>query len=158
MYRYSQDHSRHISLHDCRAEKMALEGGIWSVTFPNGIWVTPDHEENLTQNVVRTSEAQVDFSIQDEDMDGITIYVYRRGRKGKTWREEWEAQKFIDAVNQGAFQLEFLYDYRQMGAPYRLYRCMVWFAQKPYCYECDVYLHAEKAVYRWNELRFDRIW
>ena len=158
MYRHNQNHSRHISLHDCRAERMALENGVLSLTFPDGIWVTPEHEENPTQNVVRTGEAQVDFTILDEEIDGITVYVYRRGRKGRVWREEWEAQNFIDAVNEGSFQLEFLYDYRQKGAPYRLYHCVVWFEQRPYCYECELYLHTESAVYRWNELRCDRIW
>lgn len=153
-----QDHSRHISLHDCRATQMTLEKGVLSLTFPEGIWVTPDHEANPTGNVVRTGEARVEFTIADEEIDGITVYVYRCGRNKKVWREEWEIQSFMDAVNDGSFQLEFLYDYRQNGGAYRLYQCMVWFDTKPYCRECELYLHTEQESYCWKELRPDHTW
>ena len=55
MYRHNQNHSRHISLHDCRAERMTLENGVLSLIFPDGIWVTPEHEENAKCGAYRRS-------------------------------------------------------------------------------------------------------
>ena len=156
MYTHNEENNRFISLHDCRAEKMRLENGWLSFFFPNGIWVMDDHPENSSEHTVRTDSARADFKILDEELVGIQIFLFRKSRGGKVIREEWETENFINAVNEGAFRVELIDRYD--GFQSVLFKGEVRFDQPPYRHECEIILPVEKEVYRWNELRYDRVW
>lgn len=145
-----------VSLHDCRADKMFFRNGILSFEFSNGYWVLPDHPQNHSEKIVRTGRAKIEFQIIDEEINGVTCYIFKVSRGGKVIREEWEMCNLINAVNNGTFQIEFIDEYE--GYQSRLYKCWIWFGVKPYHYECEIILHNENIAYFWNELQYDHIW
>lgn len=155
MYKHCDLDDSYISLHDCRAEKMKFQDGILSFGFPEGFWVTEKHSQNHSDTTVRTNSSQVDFQIIDEEIDGIEIYLFKKNRK-KIVRDDWEPMNFINAVNAGDFQVEFITQYK--GYQSYLFKCMIWFDVKPYHAECEIILRSENALYCWNELRYDRAW
>ncbi len=152
MYRLQDSNGSQISLHDCRANNMYFENGILSFVFPDGFWVLPDHAQNESENVVRTDCARVDFHLVDE----TTIYVFEQSITGSVIRKEWKLDRFIQAVNDGTFQLEFIDEYKAYQS--RLFKCWVWFKKKPYHYECELLLPCEEVTCFWNNLRYDRVW
>lgn len=156
MYKYRDTNSVNISLHDCRAEHIQFEHGVLSFSFSEGFWILPGHPQNKSEDCVRTDASQVDFQIIDEDFDGITIYVFKKNWNGKTIREEWKLKNFLDEVNHGRFQVEFIDEYKSYQS--RLFKCWLWFDVKPYHYECEIILRSENATYCWNELIYERVW
>lgn len=146
----------HISLHDCHADKMSFKDGTLSFEFSDGFWVLTEHPKNESEHVIRTDTSRVDFQIIDEEIDGIEIYVFKKGRNRKVIREEWETEKFISAVNSGDFRIEFLYEYKCYQS--RLFKCCLWFDEKPCHYECEIILYSENTIYLWNNLRYDCVW
>lgn len=145
-----------FSLHDCRAERISFTDRILSFFLSEGFLVSPQHPQNSTENWVRTDAAQVNFFILDEAIDGITVYLFRKTRGGKTVREEWEPDKFFRAVNNGTYQLEFISRYE--GFQSLLFQCAVWFDRAPYHMECELILHTDRTEFCWNRLREDRPW
>lgn len=156
MYKHCDSNDCYISLHDCHAEKMSFDNGILSFVFPDGFWITQQHSLNSSENTVRTSSSQVDFQIIYEEVDGIEISVFRKKRNGMVIREDWEAMNFINAVNAGDFKIEFISQYKSYQS--YLFKCWVLFDRKPYHSECEIILHSESALYRWNDLRYDCCW
>lgn len=156
MYEHRDLNDYYISLHDCHAEKMNFDNGVLSFVFPDGFWITEQHPQNESNNIVRTNSSQVDFQIIDEEIDGIEIYVFRKSRGKKVIREEWELVNFINAVNNGDFRVEFITQYKSYQS--FLFKCWVWFDKSPYHSECEMILHSESAAYNWNQLCYDRIW
>lgn len=153
MYKYRKQNDQNISLHDCRAEKMSMKDGTLSFIFPDGLWILDQHPDNVSEDIVKTDLAQVDFQIIDEEIDGVEIFLFKKNKSGKVIREEWESANFINAVNDGTFQVEFLYKYQ--GYQSVLYKCWVWFDGTPYNYECEITLHTENITYSWNEIVYD---
>lgn len=156
MFKHCDTDDRYITLHDCHAEKMSFDNSILSFTFPDGFWVMDQHPHNKSDHTVRTGLTQVDFQIIDEEIDGITIYIFRKGKTGKAVREEWEPANFMSAVNSGNYRVEFITQYKSYQS--FLFKCWVWFNHSPHHAECEIILHSENVAYRWNELCYDRIW
>lgn len=156
MYKHQELNNSFISLHDCRAENMKYNQGVLSFVFSDGFWVLEQHPENESKDCVRTDLAQVDFQIIDEEIDGVEIYIFRKSKNGKVIREEWELENFMNAVNCGDFQVEFITRYESYQSI--LYKCWVWFDKAPYHYECEIILHTENVIYHWNQLRYDFTW
>ncbi|MBQ8003377.1 MAG: hypothetical protein IJ297_08045 [Clostridia bacterium] len=156
MYKHIETDDTLFSIHDCYAEKMCLNDGVLTVTFPNGFWVLEKHPQNESDNIVRTDDARVDFKIIDDGFDAIEIFVFKQQDKIKAIRKYWETEKFINAVNNGAFKLEFIDCYKRYQ--YILFKCQLWFDKEPYHAECEIILHTDKAVYNWNSLCYDRVW
>ena len=151
MYKHCDLEDRYISLHDCHAEKINFNDGILSFAFPDGFWVTQQHNQNNSDTAVRTDSAQVDFPIIDGDVDGIEFYVFKDNS-----REAWEPIEFINAVNGGDFTVEFITPYKSYQS--YLFKCWIWFEKAPHHLECEIVLSSENAVYRWNTLRYDCSW
>ena len=156
MYKYSDLDDSYISLHDCQAEKIKFDHGVLSFFFPEGFWIAGQHPQNKLEEIVRTDAAQVDFSIIDEDIDGSEISVFKKSKRGKVIREDWEPINFIDAVNCGDYRVEFITQYKSYQSI--LFKCWVWFEKSPYHYECEIILHTEQVTYNWNQLRYDCVW
>ncbi len=145
-----------ISLHDCRAEKMKFEDGKLSFLFSNGIWITNRHPKNESGNTVRTGLAQVDISVLDGVIESVFVYIFRKNRRGNVIREEWEAESFINAVNDGSFSVEFITTYQSYRSI--LFKCEARSEQKPYRLECEMIIDCEQVEYCWNELRYECVW
>ncbi len=156
MYKHIETDDRFFSIHDCYAEKVYFNDGVLSFVFPNGFWVTNEHLLNRSENIVRTDEASVDFTIMDEEFDGISIHIFKKQNERTAIREEWGTENFINAVNHGEFKVEFIDCYKTNQ--YLLFKCQVRFDRKPYYEECEIILHTDKAVYNWNSLRYDCTW
>lgn len=156
MYKQCDSDDTYISLHDCRAEKMIFDKGVLSFVFPDGFWVSGQHPQNESDHTVSTTSSQVDFQIIGQDIDGIELSVFRENPDGTVIREEWAPAKFMDAVNAGAFQIEFLMQYK--GYHSFLFKCWVWFTEAPYHSECEIILNCENVAYLWNQLQYDCIW
>ena len=155
-YQHQELNDCFISLHDCRAEKIVYDHGILSFVFPNGFWITPQHPENHSDTAVRTDLSQVDYKIPNDPFCEIEISVFRKTFGKKVFRESWEIAKFINAVNSGTFQLEFVTQYK--GFQSILHKGYIWFDKKPYHRECEIILPTDCAVYRWNQLHYDAKW
>ena len=142
MYHYNVINNEHVGLHDCRANKISWDENILSFYFPDGIWIWD------VGDAVKTDVAQVDFEIMDKEVDSVDIFLFKKNRSGKVIREEWGLENFINAVNNEIFELEFLYKYQ--GYQSILYKCCVWFDRAPYHYECEIIMHTENMICRWN--------
>lgn len=156
IYQHCDLDDNYICLHDCHAEKMAFDDGVLSFIFPEGFWVFPEHPLNHSDNTVRTNSSQADFQILDKEIDGISVYVFQKNRRGKVIRVDWEPENFINAVNAGDFRVEFLTRFKSYQ--FYLFKCWVWYDKSPYHLECEILLHSENVSYCWNELRYDRRW
>lgn len=156
MYKHVETDDKLVSIHDCYAEKMSFDNSVLSFVFQNGFWVLEKHPANESDNIVRTDKARVDFCVIDEEFDGITIFVFKKQNERTAIREEWEAESFINAVNDGAFKLEFIDCYKTNQ--YLLFKCQLKFDKEPYWEECEIILHTEKARFYWNDLRYDKVW
>ncbi len=145
-----------ISLHDCRADKIIFENGILSFYFPNGFVVTSQHIKNQSDNTVYTDCSQVDFPIADKDINGIEIYIFSKRKSGEIIREARKVQSFINDVNSGKYEVEFITQYK--SAYSILFKCWIWFDNEPYHSECEIILNSNNGVYLWNNLRDDCKW
>ena len=154
MYHFQEKDGLQFSLHDCRAEQMRFSEHIMSFVFPDGVWALPGCTHNESGNTVRTDCAQVDFHIIDAEE--VSVYLFKPSVTGAIVRTEWELDRFMQAVNDGKYQVEFIDAYQ--GYQSQLFKCWVWFDRKPYHYECELLLPCEEATYRWNRLRYDRVW
>lgn len=137
-------------LHDCIAEKAALEGNVLTFFFPEGIWVPESHKANAAGKTVRTDAAKACYHLAD---DGETaVYVFKEKKNGKTVRKEWPLSKLLDKLNSGELRLEFLCEYRDWHR--RLIECWLWDEAHSWR-ACEIRFTAEPLYYCWNRLRED---
>lgn len=155
-WKHSDTDESKLSLHDCRADRVILEDGTLSFSFPDGFWVTDQHPENPTGKTVRTGPARVDYLLREESGDDVTVSVFRDLRWPWSLRTKWELQKLLDAINEKHWELEFLYQYP--GGWDRIIEGWFWFQRKPWHLECQLRLDVKQVRYRWNELRKDAQW
>ena len=147
-------HDSELTLHDCIAEKILYKDGVLQFSFPDGFWVTPNHNKNDLGKTVKTDASQVDFLV--DDINDIEIHVYTRTIFKNTKVEFWDAGDLINAINCGKCTIEFIYQYRNFFE--QMWRCALHFERKPYYRECQLYIPETKATYRWNNLLSDREW
>ena len=156
MYNHSELSNENIVLHDCYANSMNYENGVLSFVFPEGFWVTPQHNKNDSDKIVRTDLSQVTFDLLDRVAEDVRIYIFRRNKNADTVREEWELDNFINKVNSGFFKVEFIDEYKTYQS--NLYKCWVHFDNEPYHYECEIIIDTENVTYNWNRLRYECEW
>ena len=149
-----------ISLHDCRAERMELDGDDLVIYFPDGFWITPaspyiDHDTPL-----KTGSAQV--RIQSPGpfpaLDSIDIHRPIRlfGKELLCRRFQPEAEDFLKLINAPAFELEFINEYRNSVSA--LYECWIWRKGRGMFAECQFHTVFQNVEYCWNEILPDREW
>jgi len=152
MYQYSDRNEKDdISLHDCRATKIALKDGILTFVFKEGFWVLEGNRNNFHKKLSYTDEAEVRFRTLYEDMESnITIYVFTDTKEeNKAIRESVPFDRFMEQIN-GGMELEFLYSYK--GYQSFIFECWLWFDEEPYHKECVVIVSADQVTYHWNML------
>lgn len=154
IYKYCDNEDSHISLHDCRATSASINDGILSFYFSDGFWVGENHANNYLKKTVSTDKSKVDFHLACKNEDDVTIYVFTEEKNGKTIREEYDLKNFISCINNGTYELEFLYPYK--GYNSIIFCCYIWFDEKPYSKECELVISTSKIVYYWNQLCEDR--
>ncbi len=156
MFNHSEFNNEHITLHDCCANSMNYENGVLSFVFPEGFWVTPQHNKNDSDKIVRTDLSQVDFELLDRVVEDVRVYIFRENENADTIREEWELEDFINKVNAGIFKVEFIDEYKTYQS--YLYKCWVRFEDEPYHYECEIIIDTKNVAYNWNKLRYECEW
>ena len=150
-------HGKELTLHDCISDNISYKDNNLRFYLPDGFWITPNHEENSSEKVVRTDAAVVDFLV--EDIDEITVRVFTR----RTWCwstketvENWHMDQLISAINSKKCTIEFITQYRTYGE--QMWYCVIHSKKKPYYKACQIYLPNTTATFCWNNLRLDREW
>ena len=142
MYKYIENGIGKVGLHDCRTNHISYADEIFSVDFPEGFYILNKSEPN------RSGKAKMQCHIIDEDIDGISVYIYKKNVFGKVIREDW-TDTFVSAVNDETFEFEFVNTYN--GYQCILFKGYVWFDKKPYHRECEIELHTDQITYMWND-------
>ena len=142
MYKYITNEDKKIGLHDCRTTHMSYEKQTLSFDFPEGFYILNEEE------TVLSGMSKMECHIIDEEIDGISIYIYRKNSSQEVIREDW-TDKFISAVNDGSFEFEFVTTYKSYQ--HILFKGYVWFDKEPYSMECEIELHIDRISYMWNE-------
>lgn len=157
-YKYHDGKDSNISLHDCRATRASVNNGILSFYFPDGFWIGENHSENYLKKTVSTDESKVDFHLTHKSDDDVTIHIFTDTdeKNGKAIREKCGLKNFINFINDGSYELEFLYLYK--GYKSIIFYCWIWFDETPYSKECELIISTSKIMYYWNGLCEDRLW
>lgn len=134
--------NEYVGLHDCRIDHIKCNNQNIVFEFSNGYYVLENKEPKLT------GSAEMKCHIIDEEIDGISVFIYRKDSSGKVVREDW-SDNFIAAVNDGTFEFEFVTTYRSYQ--HILFKGYVWFDVTPYHMECEIELHTDDIFYSWNE-------
>ena len=142
MYKYITNEDKKIGLHDCRTTHMSYEKQTLSFDFPEGFYILNEEE------TVLSGMSKMECHIIDEEIDGISIYIYRKNSSQEVIREDW-TDNFISAVNDGSFEFEFVTTYKSYQ--HILFKGYVWFDKEPYSMECEIELHIDQISYMWNE-------
>lgn len=151
------DHDeKHLSLHDCVAERAYFENGKLVFEFRDGFWIAPDHPDSNLSEVVRTDFSKVEYTLEDGADYDVTVYVFKRSFGKKTVGSEWTVEELVDKINSGKCKLEFLYQYLDYSA--RMVECDLHFDKKPYHQECIMKISAPETRYYWNNLQADKPW
>lgn len=156
VYKHCDTDDTFITLHDCYADSIYIDKGVISFYFKNGFWVTSGHEYNNFSETVRTDASKVDFCLEQENREELTVYIFKKNFFGSTVRKEWSFGKLADLVNNRGFSLEFLYQYKSFNA--QIIDCWLHFDKRPYSYECQLKIPANNAVYFWNDLCENKTW
>ena len=146
----------YITLHDCKVTRAYLRDGILGFDFEDGFWISPDHPHSNFTQLVKTDASKVEYLLEDGDGYDVTVYVFKRNFFGKTIRTEWTVCDFVQKVNCGECEPEFLYQYIDGIA--RIVECVLNFKKKPYYGECQMKIYASKVNYYWNNLCEDITW
>ena len=142
MREYGIAENETVELHDCRTNHIRFADGVMTFEFPAGFCVLNGSEPR------RTGKAEMQCRILDPDIDGISVFLYKKTPKGNVLRRDW-SDLFLPAVNDGTYEFEFVTTYRSYQR--MLFKGYVWFDTKPYHMECEIELHTDRIFYRWDE-------
>lgn len=148
-------HGKELTLHDCISDKISFKDNILRFYLPDGFWVTPHHEKNSSEKVVRTDASAVDFSV--EDIGDIIVRVFTRHRWlgfRNTSVELWDMGRLISKVNSGKCTIEFIAQYKSHYE--QMWHCAIRSKKKPYYRECQLHIPNTDATFYWNNLCLDR--
>ena len=146
-----------ISLHDCRAEDVRLEGDKLTIRFPDGFWITPASKHIDHDRPLKTDPAQLCIvGVNSDDTVDLfkTTYLFRKPVFCR--RITMELPAFLKLINDGKHQLEFLYEYHRPGKV--LYQCWLWKKNHGMEAECQFELSTQRIEYRWNNILSDHEW
>ena len=150
-YLHCDHEEKHLTLHDCRATRVSLEGGELVFHFPNGFCVGCLHPENPYRKPIMTDAAEVRYHLVRERSYDAYGYVFDHKKPGKAIRWDYTTEQLMTDINEKGGELEFLYQY--LDEDRRIIKCELWFDKKPYHRECELFLHADRVAYLWNGLR-----
>ena len=145
-----------ISLHDCKATQIDMDGNTLSFTLDDGFWVLKENPYN--DNKLHKSDQAVMRAtlLEDRHFDSVTIYIFRQKNKDKAIRTEISLDELLQRVNSKRAALEFLYLYK--GFQSYIFECQLNGSKKPWRQECVIQIRADHLSYDWNHILKDRVW
>lgn len=155
-FAHCDNSEKHLTLHDCIAERAYFENGKLGFEFPDGFWISPDHPESNLTMLVKTDFSKVEYTLEDGMDYDVTVYVFKRSFGKKMVGREWTLKKLADKINSGKYKLEFLYQY--LDGNTRMIEWQLLSDKKPYWQECIMKISTSEVCYFWNSLREDRPW
>ncbi len=153
MFRYRDTDGSNISLHDCFARKMTLEGNTLTLSFPEGFWLGPLHPENPLDDPVRAEDGQILFQLLPDSIEFMIIRSYSK-IFGLPLYKQWKPADFMTALNSGKLRLEFLSEYSNGSEV--LFQCVLHSIRRPYYADCDINFMIKSIICQWNTIRYDR--
>lgn len=159
MWRFSERNAySSISLHDCRADSVTVNGNDLIFDFPDGFWITPasayiDHDQP-----VKTGPSQLCFHgvFEEAPFDAIDIYKTIRffGKSVFCRRLQPEYAAFLKIFESGKYELEFITEYHSSVSS--LYQCWIWKKESGTDAECQFEITSKSIEYRWNDIPHTR--
>ena len=161
MWKYTElDAYNTISLHDCKATSITMEGSNLIFDFPDGFWIMPASSYIDRDCPIKTGPAQLCIHgiFEEAPFDTIDIYktVHILGKPVLCRRLQPDDSTFLKMFQTGKYELEFITEYH--AAISSLYQCWIWKKNSGVYAECQFELTAKSIEYRWNEIRYDREW
>ena len=149
-----------ISLHDCRADKIKLDGNDLVIDFPDGFWITPASAHINHDSPLKTGPAQVRIHSLGPfpALDSVEILRPIRifGKELLHRRYQPEAMEFLNQMNAPKFELEFISEYRNSVTA--LYKCWIWQKGRGMYADCQIHTVFSRIEYCWNDILADREW
>lgn len=143
-FNYAEYEENKVGLHNCRTTHIEYNDALLVFDFDEGVYLLNQEEPGLS------GMAKMQCHIIDEDIDGITVYIFREDKSGKTIREDW-SDNFVNAVNSGEFEFEFVSVFKSYHRI--LFKGYVWFDNEPYDAECEIELHTDDIIFFWENRR-----
>ena len=163
MWKYTSENDYpNIILHDCYIVKATVEDNDLIIEFKehdflHGFWINEINKQNPFGKTLRTDKALIRFVNFDFDSIYIfkTICLFRRFIF--TRRVEVSFEKFIENLNIGKWQFEFIDEF-YAGNYGALFNGWVYFNDGKSHYDCQIQLRFTKMVYSWNKICEDKPW
>ena len=161
MWKYTElDAYNTISLHDCKANSITMDGSNLIFDFPDGFWITPASSYIDRDCPIKTGSAQLCIHGIFEEAPFVAIDIYKTvrilGKSVLCRRLQPDDSTFLKMFQTGKYELEFITEYH--AAISSLYQCCIWKKKSGDYAECQFELAAKSIEYRWNEIRYDREW
>ncbi len=151
MYQYTQKDEPlavDISLHDCRATQMEIDGEDIIFRFEDGFCITPENEANSTGEVLYTGRAQLRIIRPDSFEAHLLHEDTRFGYPPLSVKERITPEQLAEMLNSGDYELEFISEF--IGYKSYYYQCWLWFDRKPYHVECQLEARCCELEYSWD--------
>lgn len=144
-----------MTLHDCIATKIEIDGQDLLIDFPDGIWLMGKTKLNPNEETMRTDAARLRF--ENFELDSLFLYKeFRLFRKTLfTRRVDVDLDTLMRKINSGEWELEFLYTYRCYR--WRLYNSCIW-RKKGCVLESQLTIECDDVIVCWNKICTDRVW
>ena len=161
MWKYTELNAYNtISLHDCKANSITMDGSNLLLHFPDGFWITPASSYIDRDCPIKTGPAQLCIHgiFEEAQFDAVDIYKTVRilGKSVLCRRLQPDDSTFLKMFQTGKYELEFIAEYH--AAISSLYQCWIWKKNSGVYAECQFELTVKSIEYRWNEIRYDREW
>lgn len=156
MWVHSENKTKNISLHDCRATQMRIDGHDLYFKFDDGFWIIADTENNTNRETLKTDKSQL--KIRNYDISDLYVFKEIRlfRRLISTHRVRLSLEKLAANINKGKWELEFIYEYHSFHSV--LFSCWIWSKSKPYHRECQLIIGCDAMECFWNNLCEDKPW
>ena len=161
MWKYSEQNAyTSISLHDCRADSITINGNSLIIDFPDGFWITPASTHIDHNRPVKTGPAQLCICgiYADAPFNAIDVFKTIRifGKPFLCRRLQPEFTDFLKMFQHGKYELEFITEYHCSTTSF--YQCWIWKKNVGVDSECQFEITAKNIEYRWNDILYDHEW
>ena len=161
MWKYTELNAYNtISLHDCKANAITMDGSDLIFDFPDGFWITPASKHINHDCPIKTGTAQLCIHgiFEEAPFDAIDIYKTTRifGKAVFCRRLQPDHLMFLNMFQDGKYDLEFITEYHTSVSS--LYQCWIWKKNSGVYAECQFELIAKSIEYRWNEILYEHKW
>ncbi len=159
LWKYSSDNSDYdITMHDCYATNINVEGNDLVIDFEDGFWVFPTNKVDFDGKAMRTGTSRVIF--YDFEMFG-EVYLYKTfrlfGKEVLTIRKKVSLNDLSHKVNSGKWKMEFVEEFcdkrTALLGGYMDKKNIR--SEMEWQFTLDYF---SGMKYYWNEIHTDRVW